>query len=157
MNRYVIFDLDGTIANLDHRLHFLKDSAPQDWEGFFQACDGDILNEWALSLAYALDMDGYQIVIVSGRPERTREKTKAWLDKHAFPYFELVLVRKDGDHAPDELLKENWLKQFTGREEILFVVDDRQKVVDMWRENGLVCLQCYSWAELASPYPKDPA
>lgn len=152
--KYVIFDLDGTISNLDHRLHHIKKD-PQDWEEFFNSCDEDGLNDWSYHLALSLSAD-FEIIIVSGRPERTREKTEAWLLEQVFPFDKLILVRKDGDHTPDEMLKERWLSGFPEREKILFVVDDRQKVVDMWRRNGLVCLQCDAWPELAKPYPTKP-
>lgn len=153
MKKYIVFDMDGTITNLGHRLHFIEDKNNQDWENFFQSCDKDSLNEWALKLAQSL-CGSYEIIIVSGRPERTRTKSEMWLHKHNFPYKHLELVRDDKNHAPDDTLKENWLKDAGIKDEILFVVDDRQRVVDMWRENGLVCLQCYSWKELENPYPK---
>ena len=59
----------------------------------------------------------------------------------------LYLLRGEHDKfTPDQDLKRTWLNQF-GKEDILFVVDDRQKVVDMWREEGLTCLQCADWEE----------
>ena len=57
-----------------------------------------------------------------------------------------VLLRPDGDSTPDQDLKRDWLRGY-GKERILFAVDDRQKVVDMWRAEGVVCLQCAAWQE----------
>jgi len=51
-----------------------------------------------------------------------------------------------GDYTPDQELKRKWANSY-GKNKILFVVDDRQKVVDMWRSEGLVCLQCAKWEE----------
>ena len=56
------------------------------------------------------------------------------------------MLREDGDNTPDQELKRAWLHAY-GKERILFTVDDRQKVVDMWREEGLTCLQCADWKE----------
>lgn len=143
----IVFDMDGTISNLNHRLRFITDRNPKDWDSFFDSVGGDSLNEWSLQLAQALNLDGWDIVISSGRPERTRQATEQWLNKHSFPFKELHLVRSDGDHAADDLLKEQWLKTYPRANDIAFVIDDRQRVVDMWRRNGLVCLQCYAWKE----------
>lgn len=142
----VVFDLDGTIANINHRLHYIQ-KEPKDWESFFSKATEDSPNSWAEALIKALDYDGYFIVIVSGRPERTRADTEKWLEQNNIPCHQLFLVRKDGDHAPDDLLKQKWLDAFEQKNDIEFVVDDRQRVVDMWRRNGLVCLQCYAWEE----------
>jgi hypothetical protein len=42
---------------------------------------------------------------------------------------------------PDEILKKEMLDTFVDKDDVLMTVDDRQKVVDMWRENGLTCFQ----------------
>lgn len=143
---HVIFDFDGTLSNLDHRLHHVAGPA-KNWDAFFDAVGGDSPNDWCVQLMHAMSLSGYIIVIVSGRTERTRAASVEWLKKHHVTYDDLVLVRKDGDHAPDDLLKENWLKAYSHANDIEFVVDDRQRFVDMWRRNGLVCLQCAQWEE----------
>lgn len=144
MRKTVVIDLDGTLSDLTHRLKFLEQK-PKDWDGFFGNVLGDDENYWCAVLMECLAAR-YEIVIVSGRPERTREDTIKWLDQHSVVYNELVLVRKDGDRAPDDLLKEQWLQKY-GPENIIFAVDDRQRVVDMWRRNGVICLQCNAWKE----------
>lgn len=140
----IVIDLDGTLTDLTHRLHFIKGQI-KNWDAFFDACKDDTENEWCSFIMNSLKGQ-VKIVIVSGRPERCRNATTKWLvDRHIL-YDELYFARKDGDHAPDYLLKEQWLKEF-GAENILFCIDDRQQVVDMWRRNGVVCLQCNAWQE----------
>ena len=140
----VVIDLDGTLADVMHRLHFIR-GAKKDYAAFFNAVDADKLNEWCRALMAAL-IDDFRVVLVSGRPTSTEEKTVTWLERHQVPYHELHLLRGNGDHTPDQVLKREWLRRY-GKERICFVVDDRQKVVDMWREEGVVCLQCYAWKE----------
>lgn len=146
MKNIVIFDLDGTIANLDHRIPLINCTEP-NWDEFYAKCDQDRLNNWCVELMYALEQQNYNIYIVSGRRKDTEIKTLAWLRKHKVPYNKLVLVRENKDYTSDQKLKRNWLNTKIDKERILFVVDDRQRVVDMWRKEGLVCLQCNAWKE----------
>ena len=101
---------------------------------------------------------GYEIVIFSGRNDRSFHNTKKWLDKHDIPYDLLVLrpdkFQKeswpiaDGNPAttkmrfmPDEILKKEMLDTFVDIDEVFCVFDDRKKVVDMWRDLGLTCFE----------------
>ena len=46
--------------------------------------------------------------------------------------------------VPDNELKRKWFDDLIGeddKDQVLCVFDDRQKVVDMWRELGLTCMQ----------------
>jgi phosphoglycolate phosphatase-like HAD superfamily hydrolase len=40
MKKIVIFDLDGTLMNIEHRMHFIKET-PKDYHAFYKACSGD--------------------------------------------------------------------------------------------------------------------
>ena len=140
----VVVDLDGTLADVSHRLSYVR-SRPPDWPAFFARVSNDRLNAWCRDLIRALT-PAYRIVIVSGRPMSTFDDTRAWLERNHVPYDDLVLVRAINDHSPDQELKRAWLRSY-GKERILFTVDDRQKVVNMWREEGVVCLQCAAWEE----------
>jgi len=155
MKDTVLVDLDGTLANIDHRLHFVKQAKP-DWDAFYNACDEDTPNEWCVKLIYAMQNVGCRILIVSARSKVVEEKTKSWLSKHLgmmvdldrriVNYDELIMLREVGDYTPDVDLKMRWLAT-QDKERILFVVDDRKRLVDAWRREGLVCLQAYSWPE----------
>lgn len=79
-------------------------------------------------------------MLCSRRSEEHRTETVQWLKKERVKYHELRL-RPDGDRRSDVTVKREML---TGIDKgnILFVVEDRTRVVQMWREEGLVCLQC---------------
>ena len=87
-----------------------------------------------------------RIVIFSGRSKGTKSETKRWLDKFDVPY-DVIKMRptsKDWMYMPDDELKQHWLDTlFPGdkKNNILCVFDDRDKVVKMWRDNGLQCFQ----------------
>lgn len=143
--RTVVIDLDGTLANIDHRTHLVKRDKPL-WDEFYAACCDDTVNHWCKSLMASMSAQSYTVLIVSARRDTEKTKTLLWLQENGVIYDDLIMLRKGADHTKDTELKRAWLKSYR-KENILFVVDDRQKVVDMWREEGVVCLQCYAWPE----------
>lgn len=145
MKDTIVIDLDGTLANVDHRTHFVRREKP-DWDAFYSACDLDSVNEWCSELMGGLANRSYLIRIVSARRRTEEQKTRDWLKNNNIYFDRLELLRAPDDYSPDIVLKKAWLDSY-GKDRILFVVDDRQKVVDMWRAEGLICLQCYAWPE----------
>ena len=143
----VIFDLDGTLALIDDRRALAaKDNGKMDWDIFFDPknIDLDQPNHGVIAMAQTLKAAGHRIIILSGRSKGTKDATKAWLNKFNVP-FDILKMRptsKDFMFMPDDKLKQMWLDQlFNDKNDIVCVFDDRQKVVDMWRDNGLTCMQ----------------
>jgi FMN phosphatase YigB (HAD superfamily) len=135
----IICDLDGTLADITHRLHFIQNKK-KDWPQFFEACVNDkpIYNTINVinTLAY-----NYEVYITSGRNDVVKEITQFWLLKHGITYHKL-LMRKAGDYRPDSVVKLEWLVNgLIPKERILCAFDDRQRVVDMWRNEGITCYQ----------------
>lgn len=139
-----VFDLDGTIALIDHRRHMVE-GAKKDWRGFFAACVDDEPNKPVIRIMRDLIRCGYEVIIASGRSDEVRKETMDWLYLKAFRgegHLVRLVMRKAGDYTPDEQLKRSWLDDGTlPRERIAFVFDDRDKVVAMWRAEGLPCFQ----------------
>ena len=144
--RAIIIDLDGTLCNVDHRLHFIQ-RKPKDWAGFHEACAGDQLNDWCSLITdafYALYGKTLyiEVLILTGRPESMREKTECWLMANAIRYHRLYM-RPDDDHRDDlDYKRDFYEKLIVPHYSIEFVIEDRKRVVDMWRSLGLTCLQC---------------
>jgi phosphoglycolate phosphatase-like HAD superfamily hydrolase len=139
----VIFDLDGTLALVDKRREIaLKPNGKINFDIFYdpQYIELDEPNSFVIELAKMYKRDGYEIVIVSGRSDRTKEATEQWLEKYGILYDRMIM-RKQKNFTPDNELKERWLEKYLDRDDIRVVVDDRQRVVDMWRRNGLDVLQ----------------
>lgn len=136
-----IFDIDGTLADCRHRLHHVV-GAKRDWPSFFGEMDKDSIIEPLRDLALTLSAGDYAVVLCSGRPETYRAVTEAWLDRHDVPRCALYM-RPENDTRPDHIVKSQILDGILKDGfEIAFVIDDRQSVVDMWRDRGLLCLQC---------------
>jgi phosphoglycolate phosphatase-like HAD superfamily hydrolase len=138
----VIFDLDGTLADISARRAILE-KHPKDWDRFFSGMESDLPNLPLVNLFKILSRyEQYGMVIVTGRPERYRDATTRWLNKHGLSPI-LMFMRGDNDRRADHLVKEEILNNIRAQGlEIQFVVDDRDTVVQMWRKNGVLCLQC---------------
>ncbi len=134
----VIVDMDGTLADVTHRLHHIRGGRKKNWKRFFEGMDADppspVVVEWVRNLS-----PDYEVVIVSGRPEAYGDRTIAWLRRHHIP-FSHILMRRDGDHRPDHIVKQEILDTLP-KQAIAFVIDDRNSVCDMCRRNGLRCIQ----------------
>ncbi|SRR5690554_6798335 len=135
----VITDLDGTLSDAEHRVHLIERN-PKNWDAFFEASRDDAPIWPVIRVVQALQAAGHQIHVLTGRSDSTREATVAWLEAHEVP-FDRLLMRSAGDYTPDDRLKRDWFVQDYKPEDVLLVLDDRARVVRMWREFGLVCLQ----------------
>lgn len=142
----ILCDLDGTLADITHRLHYVQ-NRPANWDAFFMECTKDVPKPWCVNLLKAMMAQGYKVLIVSARSQVVEKESRKWLDDIGLSEVELVLVRPEGNTTADQLMKKTWLYSSGLKNRVLFVVDDRQKVVDMWREEGLTCLQCDKWEE----------
>lgn len=150
----VIFDLDGTLSDPSHRLHFVK-GKKKDFDSFYAGVSGDSPKENIIQIyrqfahSYEYPFDPYEMWIVSGRSDIVRKETEKWLREHGIVYHQLIM-RKHGDYTHDATLKRSWLNSgiLPPKERILCCFDDRQRVVDMWREEGLTCLQVDQWEEI---------
>lgn len=135
----VICDLDGTLCNIDHRLHFMK-GEKKNWPGFFGAMSEDKLNLWCASILE--NLYEYSIILCSGRPDNYREVTENWLGEH-FVSYEHLFMRQNNDSRRDDIVKEVILDfEILTRFKPYFSIDDRNQVVQMWRKRGITCLQC---------------
>jgi hypothetical protein len=139
IDEIVIFDIDGTLADVSERTHHVR-KKPKNWKAFFQGMAQDKAIHSMVRLCNILYASGIQIILCSGRSEEHREQTIQWLAQQGVNYHDLLL-RKDNDRRSDTEVKRELLASLD-KSKILFVVEDRSRVVEMWRSEGLVCLQC---------------
>ncbi|MEO1731869.1 MAG: HAD family acid phosphatase [Pseudomonadota bacterium] len=138
----VLFDIDGTIADIEHRRPFL-DQDPPDWRSFNAEMGEDTPNTAVVALYKTLWASReYDLILVSARSEKFRALTERWLVWNEIP-FDRLLMRREKDQRADHIVKEEILDTLLANGlHIQFTVDDRQQVVDMWRRRGITCLQC---------------
>jgi acid phosphatase class B len=145
MNKAIIVDLDGTLTNVEHRVHHVR-LDPKNWKEFNDLMIHDPIHSWCSELIFAMKARGYKIIFVTGRGEDYRDQTESWLKKHQVNYDELYM-RKVNDFREDADVKEEiYHQEIEKKNQVLFVVDDRKSVVARWRELDLVCLQC-DWGD----------
>ena len=149
MAGFFIFDLDGTLALNEHRVPLIES---EGWDAFFAACYKDEPNKPVINTMIELWIADNRIEIWSGRDDAVKDMTINWLQKHVSDKDGNLLweemgielkMRPHGDFTPDDELKKQWLDELTAQERarLTAVFDDRDKVVQMWRENGVCCAQ----------------
>lgn len=122
----IIIDIDGTLANIEHR-------SPFDHTKFHL----DTLNHPIAKLSKCFT----KTIILTGRDEKHRDITSDWLASHNM-FYEKLHMRPEGDVRPDYVVKkEIFFNEIAPYYNVELVVEDRKQVVDMWRELGLICAQ----------------
>jgi hypothetical protein len=119
-----VFDVDGVVADVRHRLHHLE--GRRSWHGFFAEAAADTLLAEGAALVATLAAQ-HEIAWLTGRPEWLREVTARWLAQHGLPAGELYL-RPNGDYRPAPRYKLDVLRRLAPRG-IAAVVDDDDEVV----------------------------
>jgi hypothetical protein len=156
--KYIIFDIDGVLANCEQRLHHIE-GENKNWDAFFEDCDKDEPIWSNLKLLQLLLYQQYEIeqmvkseitpntamievVLLTGRNEAIRDKTIKWFadicDMNILPVK--LYMRPNDDYRHDYTIKEEY-GNYLGMENIICVFEDRDRVVKMWRDNGVQCHQ----------------
>lgn len=143
MKTTVIVDLDNTLSLVGDRVeHILKPKGEKDWDSFFARIEEDELNFPVAEVIRSL-FPTYKIVFCTARDESLRDKTTRWLAKNGFFVSpSSLLMRKEGDKRDDSEIKPELLEEAgINLSEILFVLEDRDRIVKMWRSLGVTCFQ----------------
>jgi predicted kinase len=143
-NGWVLCDLDGTLCNIEHRLHFAK-SDPKDWDNFFAGVPQDTLRKDVEQQLYDKTSfpDLHDVIFVSARPERCRVDTEKWLGLNcAGINYTALIMRGDDDRRPDTQVKQSYFNKYFKDKKIKCVFDDRPSVIEVWKSNGLEVIDC---------------
>lgn len=136
-NSVVICDIDGTVADLTHRLRHLKED-PKDWKSFFADTYLDTVLHRNREVLIDFYNKGKAIIFVTGRPDDTKDTTIKWLDDNGMSFGFTLIMRRSGDHRPDDEVKEQILNTYFPDKHVIHkVIDDRPSVIRMWKRNGL--------------------
>lgn len=138
--KIVCVDVDGTVADISHRRHFVA-TKPKNWKAFNASLHLDTPHADIIWLVQTLKAAGCFIIITSGRGDDTKTETVDWLNKHNVP-FDAIYMRKAKDYRADNIIKQeihDMIVAVHGKPDL--AIDDRNRVVDMWRANGVRCLQ----------------
>jgi predicted kinase len=141
---WVLCDLDGTLCNIEHRLEHVKKD-PKDWDSFFAGIHADTLRKDVEQQLYEISGkdDLSDVIFVSARPETYRVETEKWLALNCagINYFTLIMRGAD-DRRPDTDVKQSMYNRYFKNVNVRIVFDDRPRVIEMWRKNGLEVVDC---------------
>jgi hypothetical protein len=137
-----VFDIDGVLADVQHRLHHIE-GRRKDWLSFF----ADAVHDPVLAPGRELLLEAArdcEIAYLTGRPERSRRDTVTWLQQHGLPAGELRM-RPDRDFQPAARMKPKELAKLAGGRVVAVVVDDDPLVCDAYEAAGWTVLRA-TWA-----------
>ena len=137
-----VFDIDGVLADVAHRVHYLEGPRKR-WGAFFGAAPQDGLHAQGYELAVEAAKD-CDVAYVTGRPEWCREDTLAWLQRHGLPPGQLRM-RRNGDHRPAHVAKLRLLEELAAGRVVAVVVDDDLDVCAAYEQAGYPVLRA-GWA-----------
>lgn len=134
----IICDLDGTLAHSDNKRGWYDyDKVGQD-----RVDDTvlEIINKYLAGPAG--DGPFNSVIFMSGREDSCKEITEKWLTEKCGIRFPIVILKKTGDNRSDEIAKKELYEvHIKDKYYVEFILEDRDKVVKMWRSLGLKCLQ----------------
>ncbi len=144
----LVVDIDGVVADVRHRLHHIEGGS-RDWEAFFGAMGRDPVLAQGRALVTMARADGHRIVYLTGRPERWRTDTVAWLTAHGLEGDDLFM-RPDADRRPARVFKVEVLRRLASTAEIIALVDDDPEVLAAVAATG-VATQLAEWMPRSDP------
>ena len=140
MTKVIVFDIDGTLADIEHRRSFVA-TKPKNWKAFNAGIVNDTPHEDIVTLAQTLWVAGNKIILCSGRGEEQREVTVRQMVNFGVS-FRKLFMRPAKDHRPDDIIKVELLQQIRSEfGEPFLWFDDRTRVVNAIRAEGVRVLQ----------------
>ena len=138
-NKIILFDLDNTISDMDHRLPLIDRLNP-DWDAFESECDLDEVIYPTVLLMRALHHQ-HQVWIWTGRSDNVKGKTVKWLVNAGVPYDQLIM-RKYGDQRPTVAIKRDWLNDNpVPKDRVLCAFDDDPQIIQMLNREQVLAYQ----------------
>lgn len=132
LKKAIICDLDGTLFDCEWR----REKFLPNFEKFNENHIYDKINLHILEILKKFQND-CKIIYVTGRNEKFRKTTEEQLNKYIENY--LLFMRKDKDFRGDEIIKkEIYLEKIKPQYNIFFILDDRDKVVNMWERIRII-------------------
>ena len=134
MKKIILCDIDGTIANNDHRQHYLQ--RKKDWDGFFSELINDKPIFPIINKVIEEHDAGKDIIFLTGRPERYRYSTTLWL-KEYFNFELKILMRKDNDQNNKLKVKKEIFEKNFRVNDIDYVIDNDIELLKQWEDMGI--------------------
>lgn len=138
-----IFDVDGTLADVDPYLHLVRGSN-RDYDAFHKASIDALPNMEVVEMLNNAVADRYAILIVTSRKEKYRGLTSMWLAKNNLRSHALFM-RADDDNRPDYEAKKDMLGKITEHWDVLHAIDDNPNVIRLWEDHNIPTTKIGTW------------
>lgn len=138
-----IFDVDGTLANVDPYLHLVRGSN-RDYNAFHEASIDALPNLDVVEMLNNAVADRHSILVVTSRKEKYRGLTSMWLAKNNIRSHGLFM-RSDDDNRPDYEAKKDMLDKITKLWDVTHAVDDNPNVIRLWEDNNIPTTKIGTW------------
>ena len=140
--KYIIFDVDNTIADQTDRENISTKDGKLNWALF----KNDELLAKDKPIPQTLEIlkmfkENYKIIIVTARDEGGRRVTEGWLERHKVKYDHLFM-RKMGDFRPDVEVKQDIYQEHLKDLDVYAVFDDRPRIIKLWQSKGFFTFEC---------------
>lgn len=143
--RYIVFDIDGVLADCSHRLKYIQ-GEDKDYDSFYSydeiLKDKPILNldKILLNIQCAENSD-IDIRFITARNIKSITATAEWLEKYFSIMIEEgdILMRPEKNWRPAYQVKEDLIEKHIGFENILFAFDDDDQINEMYKKHGVMC------------------
>jgi predicted kinase len=133
--KVLLVDIDGTLANIEHRLKFASGET-KNWETFFSLLPGDSPR---LDVVSAITEEARRtcskVILVSARPEKYRRETEEWLIKTGIQESlnPVVMLMRENNDKRDDVTVKTEMSRYLKNLLIEGVYDDRPRVlVNVW-------------------------
>tara|TARA_X000001036_G_C20587960_1_gene769538 strand:+ start:157 stop:591 length:435 start_codon:yes stop_codon:yes gene_type:complete len=133
MNKIVLCDIDGTVANNDHRQHYLE--GKKDWDGFFSELINDRPIPEIINQIKEHHSSGKKIIFLTGRPEKYRKQTLLWLLEY-FDFELNLLMRKNKDQRNKLIIKKEIFELNFDVKDIFLIFENDEELISMWKDFG---------------------
>jgi len=131
----VIFDMDGTLANVESIRHHVE-GPKRDFHAFHTESVNVPPNPDVLEMAQQADAEGKKVVIVTSRTTKYRHHTAYWLADNKVP-SDAMYMRAHGDQRPDREVKEGLYRRLSRSYDVVHAVDDNPSILELWEEKGI--------------------
>jgi hypothetical protein len=141
----VIFDMDGTLADVSSiRHHLLSDPRRKNFHAFHSESVNVPAHPHVVEAAQRVHADGFAVLIVTARKAMWRNHTAFWLAINNVP-SDGMWMRADHDNRPDGQVKTDILARIRRSFNVVHAWDDNPAVLAVWDAHGIPTTRVEGW------------
>lgn len=148
----VVFDMDGTLADVSSIRHLLVKDAGRPWKNFpaFHAASASVpVHGWVADAAREADADGLDVLVVTARKAQWRHHTAMFLALNHIPSAALFM-RANDDNRKDHAVKADILARIRTRWNVVHAWDDNPSIIDLWKAEGIPVTVVPGWEQIVA-------